>query len=266
MKICFFRICLFVALSIYLPLQSMAWGMLGHRIVGKIADFYLTPNAKAEIKKILGNESLAMSSNWADFIKSDTSFRYLNPWHYVDFEKGITYDEMKAELKNDTSANVYTKTNFLVAELKKKSLSKEKKIMYLRLLVHFIGDIHQPLHVSPIGSEGGNAIKLTWFGQPSNLHRVWDEELIEYQQLSYTEYVMAINHTTLTQRKKWQQQPLSAWLFESFTISKQLHDEIKDTNPKFSYSYNFKHVQTLNEQLLKGGVRLAGVLNEIFGA
>ena len=65
----------------------MCWGQLGHRIVGEIADSYLTAKTKAEIKKILGNESIAMSSNWADFIKSDSTFKYLDTWHYINFEK-----------------------------------------------------------------------------------------------------------------------------------------------------------------------------------
>src|SRR6478672_6482712 len=122
----------FLFIFFYLPLSSHAWGMLGHRIVGEIASDYLTPRAKAEIKKILGNESMAMASNWADFIKSDTSYRYLSPWHYADFPKGLDYDQMKQELKKDTATDAYTKLNFLVQELKKGKLPLEKKRMYLR--------------------------------------------------------------------------------------------------------------------------------------
>ena len=137
--------------------------------------------------------------------------------------------------------------------------------MYLRLLIHIVGDVHQPLHVSEEGDAGGNDIKVTWFGTPSNLHRLWDEQLIDDQKLSYTEYTKAINFSTAAQRKVWQSQPISQWLFESYTISVQLHNEITSQNPKLSYRYNFDHIYTLNDQLLKGGVRLAGVLNDIFG-
>jgi hypothetical protein len=259
-----FKAILFIALFFYFPLQSMGWGMLGHRIVGEIADSYLTLKAKAEIQKILGNESVAISSNWADFIKSDTSFRYLNTWHYADFKKGLSYDEMKKELAKDTARDAYTAITFLTKELKKKNLSLDKKRMYLRLLIHIVGDVHQPLHVSPEGSSGGNDIKLSWFNAPSNLHRVWDEQLIEYQELSYTEYVKAINHTTAAQRKAWQKQPVSQWLYDSYVIAQQLHNEINDQNSKLSYRYNFDHIDILNQQLVKGGVHLAGLLNEIF--
>src|SRR4030095_5757729 len=74
----------------FLPFSCFAWGMLGHRIVGEIADKYLTLKARAEIKKNLGDESIAMATNWADFIKSDSNFKYLNNWHYVNLDSGLT--------------------------------------------------------------------------------------------------------------------------------------------------------------------------------
>jgi len=225
----------------------------------------LSAKARAEINRILGTESMAGASNWADFIKSDSTFRYLSSWHYINLAKGLTYEQMKQELKQDTATDAYTKLNFLIRELKKKTLPSDKKVMYLRLLIHIVGDIHQPLHVSPVGTTGGNDIKLNWFTTPSNLHRVWDEHLIEYQQLSYTEYAREINHTTVAQRREWQQQPMSRWLFDSYVIAQQLHDEITGDNPKLTYRYNFDHIATLNRQLLIGGVHLAGLLNEIFG-
>jgi hypothetical protein len=245
----------------------MCWGQLGHRIVAEIAQSYLTSKTKAEIKKILGNESLAMASNWADFIKSDSTFKYLDTWHYINFEKNLTYNQLKEVLRKDKGKvnDAYAAIVFLTKELKKKSLPLNKKQMYLRLLIHIAGDVHQPLHVSPVGSTGGNDIKVQWFSQFSNLHRVWDSDLIEEQQLSYTEYSNYLNHTTVAQRQKLQSEPLSKWLYDSYTIAQKLHDEITDSNPKLGYRYNYDHVQLLNEQLLKGGVHLAGLLNGIFG-
>ncbi|HEV7620351.1 MAG TPA: S1/P1 nuclease [Flavisolibacter sp.] len=256
---------LVTGLVIYLPLTSMAWGMLGHRIVGEIADSYLTPHARAEIKKILGNESIALSSTWADFIKSDSAYKYLNTWHYIDFDEDMAYDKMVSYLKKDTAADAYTKINFLVKELKKKNLPADKKKMYLRLLIHIVGDIHQPLHVSHSGDMGGNDIKITWFGQNSNLHRLWDEQLIQEQQLSFSEYTKAINYTTAKERQVLQKQPITKWLFDSYQISQQLHAEIKEPNPKLGFLYNYQHIDTLNKQLVKAGVHLAGLLNAIFG-
>jgi len=256
-----------VALFFYFPLKAMCWGQLGHRIVAEIADSYLTPKTKFEIKKILGNESIAMASNWADFIKSDTSFKYLDTWHYINFEKNLSYDQLKEVLKKDTGKvnDAYAAIVFLSKELKKKNLSLDKKQMYLKLLIHIVGDVHQPLHVSPVGTTGGNDIKVQWFGQSSNLHRVWDSDLIEEQQLSYTEYADYLNHTTAAQRKQLQSEPLSKWLYDSYVIAEKLHNEITDNNPRLSYRYNYDHIALLNAQLLKGGIHLAGLLNDIFG-
>jgi hypothetical protein len=256
-----------VLVLFYIPVKAMCWGQLGHRIVAEIADSYLTAKTRAEIKKILGNESIAMASNWADFVKSDSAFKYLDTWHYINFEKNLGYDQVKEVLRKDTGTvkDAYGAIIFLSKELKKKKLPLAKKQMYLRLLIHIVGDVHQPLHVSPVGSTGGNDIKLQWFGQSSNLHRVWDSDLIEEQQLSYTEYSTYLNHTTATERKSLQAQPISKWLYDSYVLAENLHNEITENNPRLSYRYNYDHIKTLNEQLLKGGVHLAGLLNQIFG-
>ena len=261
----FMRKTILIGLFFYLPFQSMAWGLLGHRIVGKIADSYLTPKARHAVQQILGTESIAMASNWADFIKSDPAYPYLSSWHYINVPDDLSYPEFQSYLKNDTTVDAYTKLNFIIKQLKNKELRKDKKLLYLRLLIHIVGDVHQPMHVSRKADEGGNLIKVLWFNQRTNLHSVWDDKLIDYQQLSYTEYARAINHTTAAERRKWQRQPISEWLYESYTISQKLYSEITVPDQKLSYRYNFDHIATLNEQLLKAGVRLAGLLNQIFG-
>jgi hypothetical protein len=252
------------SLFLYLPYVSIAWGLTGHRVVGEIANSYLTPNARIQIGRILGNESIAMSSNWADFIRSDSSYKYLDTWHYVNVDSGLNYSQVKAFLQIGTATNAFTKTNFLIKELKKKNLRKDQQQFYLRLLMHFVGDIHQPLHVGRKSDLGGNTIRVNWFSEPSNLHRVWDDNLIEHQKLSYTEYTRAINHTTPVQLKKWQGQPMEQWFYESYEISEQLHTEIKQPQQRLGYEYNFAHLHTVNQRLLQAGVRLAGILNDIF--
>lgn len=243
---------------------AFSWGLLGHRIVGEIAQRHLSGKAKKEIQKILGNETLAMSANWADFIKSDTSYNYLNSWHYVNFKSGISQSELQAHLANDTNPNIYNRLTHLVDEFKNnKNLTLEQKKMYLRLIVHLVGDIHQPMHAGRPEDLGGNRVQLHWFFEPSNLHRVWDEDLINYQQLSYTEYTQSLDFTTKRERKALQASGADQWLHESYLIAEELYKGAKKGD-KLRYDYNFKHVGTLNDRLLKGGVRLAGLLNELF--
>jgi hypothetical protein len=252
-----------VFLLFYIPVQSFAWAQLGHRIVGEIADSYLKTKTRKEIKKILGNESVAMASTWADFIKSESSYKYLDNWHYFNLPAGLDQNNFFLFLKNDTTINAYSRIKFLSAELKNKNLADDKKTMYLRLLIHLVGDIHQPLHTGRKDDLGGNTIKLTWFGQPSNLHRVWDDDLIESQELSYTEYAKWINFSTAEQRNMLQHQDISQWVYDSYQISEKVYAVTKPEY-KLGYRYIYDHIQTANEQLLKGGIHLAGLLNEIF--
>ena len=247
------------------PFYSFSWGVLGHRIIGEIAETYLTPKAKNEIQKILGNETIALSSNWADFIKSDSTYDSLYNWHFINLDSGLTRKQIQTYLDSDTATDIYTRVNYLVKQLKNKQLSMNKKRTYLKLLIHIIGDMHQPLHVGRKVDLGANRVRVQWFSTATNLHAVWDESLVNFQQLSYTEYTRAINFTTQKQRLAWQKPPISEWIIESYQIAQELYSGIKEPNQRLSYDYNFEHIQTVNERLLKGGVRLAGVLNELFG-
>jgi hypothetical protein len=261
MKTSFFLLALLMCIF---PSNVFAWGVLGHRVTGQIAEYYLTVKAKGEIKKLLGNESLAMAANWADFMKSDRSYDYLGPWHYVNIKSGMSRQDVFRFLKEDTGANLYNKLNLIVSGLKSKKLSRDKEKLYLKLLIHFIGDAHQPMHMGQPQDRGGNSIKLYWFGVPTNLHRVWDEHLIDFRQLSYTEHAAAINFLSPSQKNIWMKQPLIEWIYESYEIAQKLYTEVRPED-RLTYNYNFHHVNIMNQQLLKSGVRLAGVLNDIFG-
>lgn len=256
---------LLISLLIYAPIKSMAWGMIGHRVIAQIAYLHLTPKAKLAVKGILGNESLAMSSTWADFIRSDSNYKYLSPWHYVDFSPGLDFAGFNSFLKQDTAVDAYTKMNLCIRELKKGTDSPDQKQLYLRMLVHVLGDVHMPYHTGRADDKGGNNIHVLWNNQPSNIHAVWDGGIIDDQKLSYTEYVEAINFSTPTQREAWEKGGINAWLFDSYQIVEKLYaTETIQPNQRLGYLYTFKHLDTINQQLLKAGIRLAYVLNSIF--
>jgi hypothetical protein len=126
-----------------------------------------------------------------------------------------------------------------------------------------LGDMHQPLHVGRDEDLGGNKINVTWFYTPSNLHRVWDEQLIDYQQLSYTEYTKALNIATPAAVKSYQSGSIADWMYESHQLSDRVY-ALTQPDSKLSYRYNFIFVNDLNSQLLKGGLRLAAVLNNLY--
>jgi hypothetical protein len=259
-----FRKVILICVLFYIPFSGKAWGVLGHRIVGQIADSYLTKHTKKEIEKILGFESVAMASNWGDLIKSDPSYKYLYNWHFADIEGGMSHEEFDRYFTADTLVDAYTRLNFMINEMKtNKLLSNDQKKLYLRMIIHVVGDIHQPLHVGRTEDKGGNSIKVKWFDENSNLHQVWDEKLVNFQQLSYTEFAAAINHTTKEQRAAWQAQSIRDMMWDTYTLTEKVYAGVQP-DQKLDYSYNFKYVEPLKETLLRGGVHLAGILNDIF--
>ncbi|WP_316737920.1 S1/P1 nuclease [Pedobacter aquatilis] len=253
-----------LGLLTYLPMQVNAWGMTGHRVVGEIADSYLKSKTRKAIQAILGSESLAMSANWGDFIKSDSAYNYLYNWHFVNLPANLDKQGVYNFLETEKDPNLYNKILELTAVLKKPGATLAEKKLALRMLVHMAGDLCQPMHVARKEDLGGNRISVLWFNEKSNIHRVWDEQLIEYQQLSYTEYTKAINHPSAVQLYNWQNTTLKDCIYESYQVCSKIYDKTKPDS-KLSYRYNFDWVDTLNEQLLKGGIRLAKMLNDIYG-
>lgn len=241
-----------------------AWGVTGHRVVAEIAQRHLSSTAKKELKKLIGNQPMAFWANWPDFIKSDTIWKYASKWHYVDLPGNLGKDKFITDLKALSGENLYTQISAMEAKIKDKSLSLEERQIALRFLIHFVGDVHQPLHVARDEDQGGNKIMVTWFDKPINLHALWDEALIDFQQWSYTEYATVLNVADKTQVVQWQNAPLEDWFYESHILSDKIY-ELTPAGSKLSYRYNYLFVQNLNDQLLKGGVRLAKILNDILG-
>lgn len=245
-------------LLVLVIMKANAWGLTGHRVVGQIADTYLTKKAKKEIKKILGTESLADVANWMDFIKSDPQYDKMKPWHYVTIPDGQTY----ATSEKAPEGDVIWAINKFINELKSDTLTHDEQQFALKALVHLVGDIHQPLHVGNGTDRGGNDVKLKYFWQSSNLHRVWDSGMIDGQKLSYTEWVLKINHPQKSQVEKWQSATINDWAMESMAMRPSVYaiGEKKSIN----YRYNYDHIAQVEQRLLQAGVRLAGVLNEIY--
>ncbi len=249
---------------IYLPYSASAWGVLGHRVVGEVADYYLQAKTRLAIKQILGTESMAMTANWADFIKSDTTYNYLSNWHYVNLPESLSKSDVFSFLDNQKGANIYNKLNEMIVVLKNSKSTATQKKLALRMVIHMVGDLHQPMHTARKDDLGGNKIQLSWFGEKSNLHKVWDEGLVNFQELSYTEYTKAINHPTSLQIGNWQKADLKSCVYESYEICNKIYATGIKNDDKLSYKYNFDWIDTVNEQLLKGGIRLAKILNDIY--
>jgi len=269
--------------------RAGAWGPTGHRITGVFAERLLTTKAKKKIKIFMGEESLAEASTWADEMRSHPDRKYygkFDPWHYVEVPIGMNPIEL-VKLKTNSSGNVLIAIDQLEKTLRDTKSKPEEKREALRLFVHFIGDIHQPLHVGNGLDKGGNTCKVKWFGETTNLHRVWDEHLIDYRKMSYSEWVGMNHNATAAQIKAWQSSPVDQWASESIQIRTKLYpsdsrdaeldpkkrkycgtsfeDKIDEKFvPNLKYDYAFDHMETVKLRLYQAGVRIAGRLNTIF--
>jgi len=242
----------------FIGTQSFSWGVTGHRASGWVAEKYLSPKAKKKISSVLNQESLAMVSTWMDEIRSDSTYNYTADWHWVTVETGKTYDESPKNPNGD----VIMTLERIITELKSHKLDPKKEAEALKMLVHLVGDIHQPLHVGCCDDQGGNKVKVKWFRNDSNLHRVWDSEMIDDTKLSYTELGQSLAQPDKATLAQWQKASVREWANESMTYRKEVYD-IKDGN--LSYRYSYLHLQSAKDRVLKAGVRLAGILNQIYG-
>lgn len=238
--------------------EANRWGQIGHRAIGDVAEQYLTENAAAEVKRVLGDASLAKVSTWMDEVRSDDSYDYLNTWHYVTIPEGETYESSEKEERGDIIKGIRT----VVEGLKYGNLSPEKEAEYLKILVHLVGDIHQPLHVGSQPDRGGNDVRVEWFWENSNLHRVWDSGMINQKQLSFTELSDFVNHPTKKEIEQWQNSTVIEWAKESQELLPQVYDIPEDK--ELSYEYSYKNWDTVEKRILQAGIRLAGLLNEIY--
>lgn len=255
-----------VALAVLSSFYCFAWGLTGHRVVAEIAQHHLSSRAERKIKKLLGNEKLAYYANWPDFIKSDTTgiYKETSAWHYVNVNPQKNFQQFKDSLTAQTGPNLYTQIKALSDQIKDKKVPDAQKRTALIFLIHLVGDLHQPMHVGRAGDLGGNKINVTYFGQNSNLHSVWDSKLIDSQQYSYTEFADVLDRKTKAEDEQIQSGSLEEWLYDSHKIANSVYFHTP-ANSKLSYDYNYRFEPTVERQLLYGGLRLAKVLNDIFG-
>lgn len=236
------------------------WGRTGHRATAEIAEQYLSKKAKRKINEILDRQSLALVSTYGDDIKSDPRYREFGPWHYVNLEEGeTTYSEEKASPDGDLVHAIKK----CIAVLEDDQASKEDKEFYLKMLVHFMGDLHQPFHAGRGEDKGGNDIQVRWFGDGSNIHRVWDSEMINDFQMSYTELADNADYLSKQELNKIAAGTVLDWMYESKELSKRAYDSV-EIGDKLGYRYMYEWFPVVREQLQKGGIRLAKVLNEVF--
>lgn len=249
----------FILSSLFTFANAPNWGKTGHRATAEIASGYLTPQTKQKISELLDGKSIALVSTFGDDIKSDSKYDSYRKWHYIDFPKGKTYEDIKAKLDQ----NIISAIKTCIKELKNESTELSEKRFYLKMLIHLIGDLHQPLHVGHARDKGGNLILVTWFGEMSNLHKVWDSEMIDSYKMSYSELAGNQQKLSKEQVEAIQEGSVIDWMKDTRKITDKIYG-FSETGDHLKYKYMYKWMPVVREQLQKGGIRLAKVLNDIF--
>lgn len=263
-----------VVLSVAVFSQTgWGWGREGHQIVGHIAEARLTPRASEAIRELLGKGDLASISNWADQIRRDR--KETATWHYVDIPFEMKSYDPQRDGKDGN--NVIEKVISFAQVLNDRTADRKERIEALRFLVHFVGDLHQPLHCAERNEDkGGNFCKVTVLDDPemSNLHRIWDTTLlkrsmvVDGKELKPKEYADKLNEAiTPDMAKKWMNQLPREWADQAHQLAVQVvyaGIPINDEPTRIDDKYIANAQPVIDQQLQRGGVRLAEVLNRIF--
>ncbi len=236
------------------------WGKTGHRVVGEVAQQYLSRKAQKAITDLLQGETLAEVANYADAIKSDPRFRKFTPWHYVNIPPDLEYGEVPPAAEGDLIKAI----EHCMSVLRDPKAPREDQVFYLKLLIHFVGDLHQPMHLGRAEDRGGNDIQLQWFGRGSNLHRLWDTNMIESYGMSYTELARTLPRWSRKKKKAVQEGGVLDWVREVRELTHRVYASV-EVGEKLSHPYSYQWWDTVEVQLLTGGLRLARLLNDIYG-
>lgn len=247
-----------LCLAALLPCFALAWGPTGHRVVGAIAEHHLSRKARKAVKRILGAESLAIASTWMDEVRSDSAYDHTHDWHWVTIPDGQTYALSEKNPKGDVVEAIDRMRTLLRSD----TVPLERERVALRFLVHLVGDLHQPLHVGRGDDKGGNDFQVQWFKKGSNLHRVWDSEMIDDTKLSYTELAESLIRPDATVMKQWQSATVREWAMESMSYRPQVYSI---GNGTLGFQYSYKYLSIVRLRILQSGIRLAAVLNQIYG-
>lgn len=255
-----FLAALCLAALLFCGAPGRAWGPLGHRAVAHIAEAHLSPEARAEVRAILGRESLADASMWPDEVRRTPEWKHSAPWHFVDFADHETYATAAKNPDGDVVVALTTMRKILADRHR----SREERRVALRFIAHFVGDVHQPLHVGRVEDRGGNDIEVLWFGEPTNLHRVWDQGLLGPSRLSSRELARLL--LLWPSRKNvatWQRDDLATWVAESHALRPRVYRLGGGIGkPRLGWAYMVRLQPVAEHRLLQAGIRLAGWLNQ----
>lgn len=270
---------------LWMAASAFAWGPEGHRIVGEIAFLELNKPARAEVIRLISLDPrynrFNESCNWADQIKSDRSWDWAKPLHYTNIAGtvGESADDAQAfDLDRDCARKtdcpegapcpkhncVVDAINYYAAILGDPLAGDNEKLIALKFLGHFVGDLHQPLHAGYQYDKGGNDKRVSYFNQQTNLHKVWDSMMIRRAVPDWLKFARELREDiTDQQRQTWTENLDPAlWATQSHALCPAIYKAIPKSG-QIDDPYQTEMMPIVNTQLQAGGVRLGALLNQV---
>lgn len=240
--------------------SAFGWGQKGHDVTAYIAECHLTPAAAEKIDKVLGGHAPVYYANWLDIASHTPEYDHTRTWHYLNVDEGETLETMPKNPRGD----VLTAVTSIVEKLKAGGLTPEEEAVQLKMLIHLVGDMHCPMHLGHLSDLGGNLRPVLMFNRQTNLHSAWDTAIPEAaHKWSYTEWREQIDRLDEDEAARIRAGEPRDWIAESLEICREVYDHTPE-GTKISYDYVDKYTPVIERQLLRGGHRLARLLNEIY--
>jgi hypothetical protein len=236
---------------------AFAYGPEGHLIAGRVAQELLCERTRAELVVLGAGEDLGELGLWADRIRSDQAFADSGPWHYLNIASGVPL----AAFEHPSEGDVLWAIQHFSDRLRDESIAAADRAEALKFLVHFIVDLHQPLHVGLAADRGGNAVRVGFRGQASNLHRLWDTHAIEWTGLSVRDYSRQVRREVLADDRSISLNPL-VWAEESLALRSRVYD-FGEPGREPDAAYMDFAASTTRDRLVQAARRLAGTLDAI---
>ncbi|MDE6860584.1 MAG: S1/P1 nuclease [Duncaniella sp.] len=241
-------------------LSALAWGQKGHDVTAYIAENHLTPVTACAVDSLLEGKSMVYWANWLDNASHTEPYAYTKTWHYKNVDEGERYEESYANPAGDAVTAIKAQ----IETLTHGEASLEDSQLAMKILVHVVGDLHQPLHMGHATDLGGNRTKVKYFGRDTNLHSVWDSSIPESaHKWSYTEWQQQIDRVPQAKQSEIVSGSIDDWAKQTITICDDVYKYFA-ANPNISYDGVADWTPVVETQFLNGGLRLAHILNLIF--
>ncbi len=233
------------------PSNVHAWGSKGHQIIARIANQRLSARARKGIADLLKGQSLEAASTWADLQRSSQTF------HFVAIPSdGKGYDR-RSHCANDNC--LIEKIKYYREILQDAKQSTASRADALKYVLHLIGDLHQPFHCT---DKHGNNVRITFNNLSTNLHKLWDDDMIATAKMSVDSYARMIENDGKAAQTTYNvaRGTVVDWALESNSIARGA----SPGNGVLGDKYYQNNKEILDRQLYRAGVRLAAILNDIF--